>query len=668
MEPVAPTWDVQLSVPLVDTTRNVEEIVEKDTSVIQRDPVTQLIYYNFDETVVSDTVGDRMKMLPTSTRLKVTIGALSVNDVQVQSSVPLLPDGTYPSIPPSTITVPGVQAGSGGAFESITFETGIAQLTVTNDLPIDISFPNPITLTDGTGDTIASFSIAGILAGNGGISGDTSDLAGRSMDSTIRVSSAPTLDSISIATPGSPTQVIIDSTHRVRLELRFTNITVSNATANIPSQSVFVQDSTLFEADDSTFVQSAYFKSGNFSIDLKNHVGLIVRARLRMPQLFKDLPPPLDVVFDTAVVLQPFDSTSVPVDLTRYRAESLTQTPTRHLIYTAVLDSVRGSPATVNRDDSLTAVVNIAPGTEFILRSAQVAIEPTFLDTDTSYQLSLGDLPSKFTVDSLRMPDAAFILDSMFTPVESRVSNLRAVVKGTNVVDTVRFNPTPPGNDVFTLLPNVPNQIVMNDANSTIFQVLNQFVATARELPDSVRVIGSALLNPNYDTTVARLIADTTRITGKFDVLFPLNIGLKNGTFRDTIDIADKLNLSPDDISHLIRATLTVRVHNSVPASLGLVFVTLDANKDSTWTLPRTGPININAAGVGSNGFSNQSALSVITIPIDRTDVEKLADATFLRMAVTLNTSPTAPSVKFRTTDSMKITVFGTLIYRVSFD
>lgn len=655
---MAPTWDVQLSVPLLDTIRTVNEMIEKDLSVIQIDPTTDSISYSDTKSVGSDSVGDRIKITPRSSRLGVRMGPLSVANVQVGGSVTPVPPGMYPVFPATTVRVPALSF-SIPDFSNLTLDSGFAQLVITNNLPVDLTLPEPITLTDGMGRTVATFSgISGAIP-PGGSATSTDNLANRSMDNSITISSTPPRDSITISLSGG-TNVTFDSQSRVSFTISFRNMIMSSATARIPTQTLFSQDSATFVIDDSTFIQSAFFKSGSFTINMSNQVDLIVRARLRLPQLRNRFN---NDVFDSSVIIGPIGILPVSIDLSRYKIDS--PTPTKFLFYTVHLYQVDSSgirQATVRASDSLIASIVISPGTQFIVQSASIVVKPIQLDIDTSFGLRLGDLLTGFSVDSLRLPDANFIL-RLTTPVAARLSNLRIIIRSENIIDTIRYMMDTP----VPLQDGILNSVVFNDVNSTIVQALNRFIGMAKVLPDSLRVLGNCLLNPDYDTLMARTIADTSKISGDFLIDLPLNIGIKNGTFRDTVNIADKFRVDQEDINHLNRATLSILVQNRLPASLQLVFIMLDANKDSSWVFPRTGgPILVNAASVGSDGFSNQSVQSLVSLTIGQDDVRALVNAKFLDASVTLNTSTSASSVKFRATDSIKIRVFGTISYRVS--
>jgi hypothetical protein len=676
LEPVMPNWDIQFSIPLADTTRTLLEIVNRDTSILQVRPTEgNLIYYNFREFIGTDTVGNRMKLFPASSRFKVNIGTLRVDSVQVGSSVDsLVPPGTYPNFPGMSVSLPAFSS-TIPQVTSLRFASGVAELTVTNNLPVGLTFTDTIRLTDGMGRVVARFDMGGTID-TGSSRTAIDSLAGRTMDSSITVSNTALLDSIQMSLGSSSDSVTFTPQSGVGFVLRLRDLLVDSATAYIPSQRVFSRDSVEFQADvedslgRSTMVESAVFKAGNFTIDLMNHLGLEVRARLRLPQLRRIAN---NAVFDSAVFLLPSQSASIPIDLTQYRAISLDGLPTNKLWYTAELDSVQGNPATFTRNDSLTAEIIIDSGTVFILQYANVVIEPTPLNVDTTYGLKLGDLPGNFSLDSLFLPRAAFIMDSLRTPVDARIDTpLLAQVKDTAgmiSVDTVRYRGAP-----FLFQPPVSQiPLRIDSTNSNIIQVMSQFVAQqpsgAKRLPDSVHVKGSATLNPNYSTT-PRIIADTTRIKGRFDVEFPLNIGLKNGIYRDSVDITGKIGIDPPDIERFNRGTLTIEVGNSLPASLKL---DLSLRQDTlVWPLPQlpSDSIFIAAAPVDPvTRFSAGTVQRFISLNLDRDDIRRLADAQFLRFAIRVNAgSPgSQQSVKFRTTDSVRLRISGTLIFHVSF-
>lgn len=668
LEPIAPSWDVQLSIPLLDTTRTVDELVEKDTSVIQSDASTNLIHYKFNNPAVSDSIGDRITVRPRNARARVRLGAISINGFQIADSVSPFPSGGPAPVPAQTIRTPSPPSDSVPNVSSLTLQSGTAQLTITNNLPIAIAFPETLSIKDGSGRVWASFGgITGQILPGATLSSVDNNLGGRTINNVLRILTVGPPDSITVSTPGSATPVTFTASSNVSFDLQFTNLVVSTATvAVMPPHTLVNQDSSTIVVDDSTFVQLLKFKSGKFEIKLTNKVDLGVSVRLRLPQLLRL--PPDNTSYDSTVTIQRNDSLSVPFNMRLYRIFS--PTPTRFLLYTvqiSQLGSSGGVNRTVSANDSVVAEANITPpDTLFVVESGEGVIKPTEVNINQPVSLSLGDLPVKFRVDSIKLPDASFTLN-LRSPVPASVSGFRIIARKGSVIDSIRYRI----DTLLTLQQGLNPPRVFNAANSTIVDVLNRFVAGANTLPDSFRIVGTGLLNYSYDTTRAYTVADTSKIAGDFDVDFPMNIGIKNGTVRDTVDIADKFSINQEDIDKLNRGTLTIQVYNFLPAELRLLFVMLDANRDSTWSFPRTGPIVVSAAPLVPSGpltgFSSGSTRSIVPLTIDRQDVRALVDAKFLRVDIILNTSTSAQAVKFRTTDAIKTRIYGTLSYRISF-
>jgi len=660
-EPVLPTWDVSANVPVLDTTRTVRELIEKSPTIWTWDPQNYLISYNYADRVLADSIGDRITASPHSARMKVTIGSVRIDSSQVTStSPPVFPAGSYPFLSASTVRMPGLHS-TLAEFSNLSLESGTARLTIRNDLPVPIEFPEPISLTDGLGRVVAAFNIGGQIA-PGSTQSAVDDLAGRSTNNSITISSTTARDSITINTPGAADSVTFSDTSRISFGIKFTNMRVTSATARIPQQTLVRRDSSVFVADDSTFLQSLTFKSGLFSVNLTNRVDVDVRIRLRLPQLLHG-----GSAYDSTITIARNSETQVDFDIRHFQVYS--PTPTRLLIYSAEINQLGTSGneyRTISSADSVVVAVNITPGTKFIVMSGSGIIKPTRMNLDQRISLNLGELPNMLRVDTsgIRIPDARFTLNLTTPGFPARIYRfrIRATASRAGIIDSVQYRTNTPIN----LIPNGSNSLLFDDGNSTIVDVLNRFVAHASVLPDSFRILAdSIIVNPDYDTTTARYIADTSKIRGDFVVDFPLNIGLRSGTVTDTFSIADKININQEDIDQLQTARLFINVRNSIPAAMQLRFAVMDTHKQITRIIPSTDSISINAAGVGANGFSTGPASSSLTIGMTRDDVRALANGKFMEARLQLQTTPGANSVKFRTIDGIRVGVGATIKYRV---
>ncbi len=70
-----------------------------------------------------------------------------------------------------------------------------------------------------------------------------------------------------------------------------------------------------------------------------------------------------------------------------------------------------------------------------------------------------------------------------------------------------------------------------NPSKINITELLNRF---SSDLPDSFAIIGSAMINPNYQ--IAKIVMGDS-IFGSINYEIPLNIGIAEGSFKDTLDI-----------------------------------------------------------------------------------------------------------------------------------
>ncbi len=660
LDPVAPTWDVTLTVPLVDTLRAIDEMIAKDTSIVQINPLSQFISYSDTKLAVLDSIGDRISLSPTGTSMNVTVGPIRVDSTTSSGSLTPFPPGTYPFFPAATVSSPSPPVPAAQNFTSLTFQSGVAELVITNNLPIPILFPDTIRLTDGLGRIVASF---GAFAGElpPGISRTAIDnLAGRSTNNSIRVSTNPGRDSIKVQNPRDTTGVVFTNLSTLSFVIRFKNLVVTSATAQIPAQNLLRKDSTSFQMDSLSYLGSLDFKSGNFSIPITNGVNVGVTIKLRLPQLFRN-----GVVFDTTVTIAPASAVSVDFDLTRLSFSA--SPPTRFLLYSveiAQLGSSGSQQTTVNASDSVVAAVSIPSNVPFIVKSGSAIIRPTPLTINQRLGIHLGDLPSIFRLDSIRIPDAQFTLNLRTPGFPVRIWGFRIITSKGTFVDSIHYL----DNRIINLQPGMINGLSFDNSNSSVVNVINSFVAQQHTLPDSFRIIAdSAFVRPDYvvgDSLNFGTIADTSKVQGDFVVNFPLNIGIKNGTVRDTVDIAGQFRISQNDLDHINSAHLGIQVRNSIPAGFQLSFTMIDSNGVVLRSFPQTGPLGVSAASVGANGFSSGTASSSLSLTANKQDVQALVEAKYLEVKIVLNTTPGQNSVKFRTSDSIRIGVNATINYR----
>jgi hypothetical protein len=86
---------------------------------------------------------------------------------------------------------------------------------------------------------------------------------------------------------------------------------------------------------------------------------------------------------------------------------------------------------------------------------------------------------------------------------------------------------------------------------------------------------------------------------------------------------------------------------------------------DSLLSIPKYNDFMINPAPVGSDGFSTGTTRYVNVIELNRDEIQKFKDMKFVRSFISIATANNGGIVKFRTTDSLKVKIYGRVNYRV---
>lgn len=651
-KPVAPVWDVQVNFPIVNRPYSIDSLIKKDTSLIRINPTNGLLTYSYSQPAASDSVGDKINMKPSQPLpFKIAAGAIPFRDFSLGVNIPNpgIPSGV---IPPGDLPPISVQLPSSDQFDYLEFESGVIKLTVTNSTPLTIIFDtiqfkdndnNRFVFNIGTVPRFESRSAQSILDGK-----------------IIRL--PLTLDTVRSSTPGSSTPVTIPDSI-LRIQLDFLNLNINSARAKIPPTDVYRIDSSKFIIDSSptpTKLRIARFKSGAVNLKLKNDFDVAANVLLSLPQLYNRTTQQPFLINRTIIRN---DSLIIPVNLYNYEFRSAA--PTETLTYTASIRQL-GSEGdttqfrTFSSTDELVASLQIHPPPQdvFILSYVEGILKPTSINFDTLLNIKLGDVPTIFSIDSLRLPDVTFILN-LTTP------NVPIQIGGSiRLDDSIKYSITIPQTNLGANS-TTPVSISGGDVVST----LSRYVSTNKTLPNSYKLSTIATVNPSY---VVGSISSSDKIGGNISFDIPSNIGIKGGVFRDTLRLGDEKNDNGDKveldsllIERLQSGFINFTLSNGIALGTRVSIKLLDANRLFIQNLPSGDPVQVLPALVGVDGFTNQTVQSKFSVAMNKTEFDNLNKAKFAVLEIIFNTPESSPSVKFRNSDKMNVRVFGTFNYRV---
>ncbi|MEK6566253.1 MAG: hypothetical protein AABZ41_06065, partial [Bacteroidota bacterium] len=212
-----------------------------------------------------------------------SIAPIPSTNVTVTGSEMGLPTTTVPLFPSGNIPVPARSLDFTSQFDYVRLESGFLTLTITNNLPIPIDFPQPVVLKNNSASpvdstVIASFSFGDTLTQGQSVSASSS-LASKFLRGNLRTATTQ------IHTNGSAVSVAFTASSGISLTLSSGALIADSAKAVIPNQTVSSINDSVVTIDDSVSVQQATFRQGVISAALINNLDMNVGIYLRVENL-----------------------------------------------------------------------------------------------------------------------------------------------------------------------------------------------------------------------------------------------------------------------------------------------------------------------------------------------------------------------------------------------
>jgi hypothetical protein len=405
-----------------------------------------------------------------------------------------------------------------------------------------------------------------------------------------------------------------------------------------------------------TLVREAWLNRGDLSFQIVNNADLSMTLRFRLPELLG----PTGQVYEQVLTLSARDSRNVAVNLARHRITSSGGGFLRALRAECTVDALAGGAGdtiTVHATDFVS--VGVTSGL-IVADSIVAALQPTLIAVDETVGLNLSSISDRFR-GSLEIPAG----DLRFTP-------------RTSVNVPAELNLTLQGRDaggrvVSLAMPAQKATAQLSAVDFAAADVGNFLTQFAGRLPDSLRVVGTLLLNPDYDTTSATAIGRNCSFAGDVDLAVPLRLRIAGGSFADTLVLGDTTadgrsdkRLDDDLLNGTQTARIVVEIDNGLPLAVALRVDLLDRSRNRVLTLPQTaGDSVLVAPGVVINGDVQSSTRTVRILEISGSELRQFNVADLVRLSLGLST-PGTTYVNFRATDRVRVRVWTQSCYRVN--
>jgi hypothetical protein len=655
LAPVAPTWATQMTAPVSMKSYTLADLVSKDSSLLGITPGGTQIVYNTTFQADPTFVGNLVSLSSFTSASQVQLGVFSVNDVSYALPVTFpawFPRGMTTPIPQATIAFDLLQ-GSLPGLDSVSFQSGIAELHVRNNLPVPVTVQNPITLRDASGNLCGTFDFSGkgpIAPGTELVA--TMDLAGVFLTHTI------SLAGVTLSEPGTavPLPVPADSLVVARIVAR--NLVVRTAVVTtLPPQIAVNNVTRALALKDSNLVKELYVKSGRITIHFQS--GLPVDASFRYS--IGELLTPAGSVYTDNVSLPARGSFDRTIDLAMYRLHSSDGSYIAALDVTgsvALTPAGGGAPVRIQESDNISFALT---ATSIVADSVVGVTKPTWVNVNTVLPLNLGDLTKKFK-GQVNIPAATLRLLPQSTIRFPLQLDLKLQAEGNHGQLLSELN-VPPTTTSGAMLPIdfVPGEV-------------GRFLSSiSGQLPDSLRVRGAVLVNPQYDISTPQSVGSGSWFGGKVQVSFPLLVSLTGGEFADTASIGDTSGAGQGHTladaktaGQINSIKLHVVVDNAIPLQVALKLHLLDRAKRLLLDLPQTAgdSITIPAPAV-LGGIVQSPSHAERIIQLAGTEVQQFNNASSVAYVLGVSTAGADP-VSFESTQAIRIRVWAEFSYQVN--
>ncbi|MDD5061560.1 MAG: hypothetical protein PHN44_04670 [Candidatus Marinimicrobia bacterium] len=321
-----PTWNLNLDVPLLNQTITIDDLLtdslitkipygtagdsifafEDEIDIdevrvgnqLNIDDINQSIQQGVDDVTIAEnqeehsSAFDEVGVDPVTNAVNNTIGDISLDDTDIEATDPIkfsdiitlsVPEGNSAPIAQSTAFTQIDRQITFDDFDQANFKDGILEVSIQNDLVIELGAPvyvrlldaslNPIVGTDS--DTAKAVWLQGITSGNSSV--QTINLDNKNLPGTItvRVSGVVCGSGATTVTNNAATR---NSSFVVNVQAR--DLIVSSALAIIPEQTIDTTSTITLDADEPNKVQKAVIKDGHLKVSVTNQ--LSVRANLEL--------------------------------------------------------------------------------------------------------------------------------------------------------------------------------------------------------------------------------------------------------------------------------------------------------------------------------------------------------------------------------------------------
>jgi hypothetical protein len=587
-KPEAPTWSTNLTLPLINKTYLMPEIIRKiDQPGLSLDSNGDVIF-SFRKELDTLRVSENLNSSDIHQVAAENLGEININPgnptpitVNLSDYASLILD----EVPPGSFDIqrdyPPIDK-----FNWATISSGSLAIVINNDFGVDLDTVIVQLVDLVYSRTLATEFIPPPGIPNGGSDTVLADLSGQTVSNTLRLY-------IHCHTPGGTMLSLADKSLTAGLDCG-AGLTVSAAQAEIPR---IVKD--FFQAvplSESNTILSAELASGNLNLQIRNNTGLTSLIQIDVPDFLLDGAP-----YSTTCTIAPYSTQNISRDLAGYLFEPYDQIRPQQISIevSAVIDSSAPAMVSVDQNDSILVSADITNLTFASLTGVIDSTEATY----NGLNLNI-DLPKGF--DSLQLVNASLILE-----IENSINFPGILNIGVN------------GNSGQILNLSGAIQAGGPDFPVVSYIVDSNLASFLNPVPTAITVNGTALFGDGH--TVGTVTQDDY-IVSRLEISSPLEAIIGQTAFRGDIDSRDIDQNNIDLITeHILQAQFLSSIVNHLPLGVS-VEIYLSGDSATVFTNPELvlGPIEVRPGVTGAGNIVVTPTESQNIIALDSLDIKIL--------------------------------------------
>ena len=646
-----PSWEVNgINLPIVNQTKSLQEILEDDSSFAWFPEDDQqlggVVYYTKREKIAASNIGERLTIDQTEVNITSKVGPITINDIPPLDAIISISDWTpfHPDesviIPPLLVSGQKSELSLIDSFQEVKFNKGRINLTLTNNLPMEVTYRNFRIENNDANRTLVTKPVSDFsIEPNGTRFLDIELETGVDILNSLLIS----VDMSTNGTDGALVRLPSDAGTIISAEV--TEIEVGKVIAEIPQNSITIDSTVSFDSENqSVQLAKAEIKSGSFVVNFDSNID--VDATLEIT--FHDLYDAQGNNYSVTRNIPRLGSLQISEpDMSGWKIE--TTQATNELSYTVTartIPSGSGDFSEISEDDDFN--VNIVLS-ELSFENVDGSFKAEFQLEPQSFEIDYGEFYDKFNFQDLKVEDAVInlnLLTSTYIPVNIE----DAVVTASNGLVT---NSIPL--DQFSLPSTEPIAVGVSELFSGMHEVL----------PTRFTFNGRAVVNP-LNELIEVGVADS--IYGYADIQIPLQFHLDGGTYEDKVEM-DFSQDAKDAIDNILSLSLTFEIINNIPLGVSMVASVFDSVGTNIMNIPTESnaidKIEVTAPVVNSSGEVLEASQVLETIELTGDDIKTFLNGKSMEFYFQFQTSDTPNEVvKLRFTDTITYRALGEAKFR----